>query len=402
MQLSRASLYSRLSLLMFLQFFVWGSWFVTLGTYMLQTLQFSGRQVGMVYGSMAIAATVTPFALGILADRVWASDRMLAFLSILGAGLLYLAAQQQTFLYFYLAMLVYMFIFMPTFSLVNSLCFHHLTNTTREFPRIRVWGTVSWIMAGILVSYLQIEDKSTPLLLASGLSLLQGAYCFTLPHTPPMNKGKDKAGRVSFWGPEVRQLLTDRNLLVLLLCIGLIRIPSSYYYSFVNPFLNETGVANAAGKMSAGQITEILMIVILPTLLLRVRLKYIIFTGLMIWGGRYLCFAYGSLAQEWIFFIGIAVHGTAYAFATLTTQIYLDRRVPPELRASAQGFFTLLTQGAGALLGAFIAGETVSRLVLPDGSRDWHSIWLVPATIGIATAILFLLLFRNKKTGTIG
>ncbi len=390
------SLSARLSLLLFLQFFIWGSWFVTLGTYLLHTLAFTGREVGLVYGAMAIAATVTPFALGILADRFWASERILAILHLLGAILLYLAAQQLTFALFFPAMLLYMFCYLPTFSLANSLCFHHLTDTARHFPRIRVWGTVSWILAGLLVSYLHIEDRATPLLIAAGTSLVQSIYCLTLPHTPPLGKGQ-KGTRPSMLGPEIRALLTERNLLILLLCIGLIRIPSAYYYSFVNPFLNEMGVTNAAGKMSVGQITEIVMLIILPTMLLRIRLKYIIFTGLFLWGARYLCFAYGSLQQEWLFWIGITVHGTAYACATLSAQIYLDRRVPPSLRATAQGFFTLLTQGAGALVGAFIAGETVSLLLLPDGTRNWQLIWLIPAVLGIGTALFFFAAFRSTQ-----
>ncbi len=382
---------------MFLQFFIWGSWFVTTGTYLLQTLEFTGREVGLVYGTAAISATLSPFILGVLADRLFAAEKLLAILHIVGGGLMWYLATVTSFAEFYLIVLLYMLCYVPTFSLANALSFHHIKDIKKDFPKVRVWGTVSWIMVGFLLSYLNVEDQVLPLQIAAVSSVIQGFYCFTLPHTPP-NKGTNifKA----LMGPEIRTLFKDRSFMVMIISIALICIPTAYYYSFVNPFLNEVGVDNAAGKMAIGQGSEILFMLILPWAFRFIRLKYIIFAGLLAWGLRYGCFMIGlDAAGEFWYMLCLIVHGLAFVFGMLSAQIYLDTRVPDHLRSTAQGFYSLLTLGIGALIGAFIAGETVTSFTLENGMRDWWSIWAIPTVIGTAVAIGFFIFFRSKEKG---
>jgi nucleoside transporter len=390
-------LHFRLSVLQFLQFFIWGSWFVTAGTYLLQTLSFSGREVGMVYGTTAIAATITPFLVGVLADRFFSIEKLLFILHLVGGGLLFTLSFVKDFSLFYPLMLVYVMCYLPTFSLSNALCFHHINDTKKDFPRVRVWGTISWIIAGLFVSWLKVEDQALPFQIAATCSVLQAFYCLTLPPTPPQpNTG------IGLWQslnePEVKTLLRDSSLVIMVISIGLICIPHSYYYSFVNPFLNEMGVVNAAGKMSLGQVSEIIFMLSLPWFFKIWRLKTILFIGLFVWGARYGLFILGIHFQsEWWFIAALSLHGLAYIFSMLSAQIYLDSRVPVHLRSTGQGFYSLLTLGLGVFIGSYIAGEQVSYYTLDNGLHDWASIWLFPAVFGIAVSILFWLFFRGRQ-----
>ena len=387
---------ARLSLLMFLQFLVWGSWMVTLGTYLLHTLHFSGRQVGMVYATTAIAATVSPLWLGVLADRFFAAERLLSILHLLGALLLLGASMVSGFGWFYVLMLLYTLCYMPTFSLSNALCFHHLDQPGRTFPHVRVWGTIAWIVAGVMLSYLGIESEAAPLRLSAGFSVVLGLYCLSLPHTPP--RGKKTGSLADLRGAEVRQLFRDRSFAVLILALGLICIPSAYYYSFVNPFLNEIGVDNAAGKMAIGQGVEILIVLAMPWFLSNWPFRWIIFTGLLVWGLRYAAFALGETTfGAPLLYFGIAVQGFAYGFTSLAAQIYVDSRVPPSLKGTAQGFIAFLTLGLGAFVGSYIAGASVSLFQDTSGGHQWPLIWIIPSAVGFVVAFAFLIGFRNGK-----
>lgn len=389
-------LHLRLSVLMFLQFFIWGGWMVTMGTYLLETLHFSGRQVGMVYATTAIAATVTPLWLGVLADRFFASEKLLSVLHLLGAGLLFWASYVPTFTLFYPLILLYTFCYLPTFSLSNALCFHHLERPAREFPAIRAWGTIAWIVVSVLLSYLAIEAQALPLRISAASSLLQAAYCLTLPHTPPQPGAARSLA--SLRGPEVRLLLNDRSFVVLIISLALICIPSAYYYSFVNPFLNEIGWQNAAGKMSIGQGVELIVILAMPWFFSHWRFRSIIFVGLLVWGLRYTWFALADTASgEWLLYAGVAVQGFAYCFTSLAAQLYIDSRVPPHLKSTAQGFIAFLTLGLGAFVGSYIAGETVSYFARPDGTHHWPAIWALPAAVGGLVALGFLMGFKNRE-----
>jgi len=386
----------RLSLLQILQFFIWGSWFVTGGTYMIQTLGFSGREVGLVYLNFSIAATVTPLFMGVLADRLFSAEKLLAVLHVLGGGLLFLASTITDFTWFNIVILLHVLCYLPTFALSNSLCFHHIEDSKKDYPKVRVWGTVSWIVASFMVSYLNIENQVTPFVIAASCSVFQAAYCLTLPSTPPTPRPKTNF-LDSIIGPEIRELFKEKSFAILVICIGLICIPLSYYYSFVNPFLNEIGVENAAAKMSIGQMVEIVLLLTLPWFFKVWRFKTIIFLGMFVWGARYGLFILGyQYNMEWLLIIGIAVHGIAYIFSMLSAQIYLDSIVPTHLRSTAQGFFSLLTMGLMALVGTTIAGETVNAFTNLDGSHNWDMIWVFPFVFGILVSFAFLFFFRSK------
>ena len=386
----------RLSLLQVLQFFIWGSWFVTGGTYMLETLQFSGREVGLVYLNFSIAATVTPLFMGVLADRLFSAEKLLAVLHLLGGGFLFLASTITDFTWFNIVILLYVLCYLPTFALSNSLCFHHIKDTKKDYPKVRVWGTISWIVAGLMVSYLNIENQVTPFVIAASCSVFQAAYCLTLPSTPPTPRPKTNFID-SMIGPEIRELFKERSFSILVICIGLICIPLSYYYSFVNPFLNEIGIENAAAKMTIGQMVEIVLLLALPWFFKVWRFKTIIFIGMFVWGARYGLFILGyQYDMEWLLIIGIAVHGIAYIFSMLSAQIYLDTIVPTHLRSTAQGFFSLLTMGLMALVGTAIAGETVNAYTNSDGTHNWEMIWMLPFIFGVAVSFVFWYFFRSK------
>jgi nucleoside transporter len=390
----------QLSVLFFLQFFLWGSWYVTLGTYLLETLEFSGREVGLVYGATAIAATVSPFLLGLLADRFFNLERLLSVLHLCGGGVMLIVSFIEHFAWFYPILIAYALLYIPTFSLSNALAFHHLSNAARDFPRVRVWGTIGWVLAGVLVGWLEWEDTSYPMQLAAGASLVLGLFCFLLPSTPPQAR-KGKLTLVEILGPEVLALFKKRYFTVLVVCLTLISIPSGYYYSFVNPFLNELGMQNAAGKMSLGQVSEMAIMLLLPFFFTRFSFKWIISIGLFAWGARYLLFAWGGMeGGRWMLYTGILLHGFAFNFAILAAQIYIDRIVPAHVKSTAQGFMAQVTLGIGALIGAFVAGETVNFYTATDGTHLWQQIWLVPGVFGLLVTIGFMVFFKGRKKNT--
>lgn len=387
----------RLCILMFLQFFVWGSWYVTAGTYLMQGLGFSGTEVGLIYGSSAVAAAISPFLIGMLADKYFPLVRILFILQISGAILLFLLTRLQQFAIFYPVMLVYMLIFIPSFSLTNSICFYHLKDTKAEFPKIRVWGTIAWISAGLLVGFLKIEDQSTPMLIAAFCSLILAAYSLTLPVTRPPLTGV-QSFRDVLKSDQFNNLIRDKAFRVLMIALALICIPAAYYYSFLNPFLNEVGVSNAAGKMALGQITEIVLMLALPFLFRVCTLKLVVFIGLFTWGLRYLLLSLGvALNSEWLYMLCIALHGVAYVMSILSAQIVLDIRIPSELRSTAQGFFSFLTLGLGAFIGSFLAGQTVSLFETSAHAHDWFWIWLLPGIFGIMVSFYFVTNYKSIR-----
>jgi len=388
------SLYARLSLLQFLEHFVLGSWVVTTGTYLLEALEFSGRQVDLVYSGIALAAMISPFLVGVVADRIVASERLLGSLHLSGGLVMLGLTQLELFRWFYPLFLLYALLIIPTMALSTAFCFHHITDARREFPRIRVWGTLGWVLAGVLISWLGAEATALPLRTAAVSSLLLGLYAFSLPHTPP--GGGSKSIR-NFFGPEIMALLRRRDIAVLVAALGFIAIPSGFYYSFTNSFLTEIGMEGAAGKMALGQVSEIVFMLAMPLFFRLLRIRYIIFMGLLAWGSRYAFFSFGDIGdQSWMLYTGILLHGMAFNFTVLATQIFLDQTVPTSLRSTTQGFISFLSQGIGGLTGAYLAGEVVDWYTLPDQTHMWSSIWLVPASVGGLVAFFFLLGFRRR------
>lgn len=397
-------LHTRLSLMMFLQFFIWGAWFVTLGTFLGQTLQAGAGQIGQAFSTQSWGAIVAPFFVGLLADRFFNAERVLAVLHLIGAVLLFSMAQATDFQSFYPLVLAYMLAYMPTLALVNSVAFHQLTDASRQFGAIRVWGTVGWIAAGLAISYLFGWDSQQAIqhgalantfYLAGGASALLGLYSLSLPATPPV---KGKATLRQLLGLDALALLKDRNFLLFFVSSLLICIPLAFYYQNANPFLTQIGVANATGKMTLGQVSEVLFMLVLPLFLLRFGIRWTLIAGMAAWVLRYLLFAFGDAADGvWLLLLGIVLHGICYDFFFVSGQIYTDSKAQAAIRTQAQGLITLATYGIGMLIGFAVAGQVTATYTSTAAVTDWQQVWLFPAGFAGVVLVLFVLLFKQEQ-----
>jgi len=392
----------KLSTMMFLEFFVWGAWFVTTSTYLSNTLHFDGTQVAAVYGAVAIAAVVSPFFVGMVADRFFATERILAILHLLGGVLLWWASTVHTFSLFYIAIILYALTYMPTLALTSSISFDNMDDSARDFPKIRVLGTIGWIVAGVAIGLLHLEATPVPLQLAAVASIVLGLFDVVLPHTPPHAAGKRLSVR-DVLGLDALSLMKDRSFAAFIIGSFLLCIPLQFYYTFANPFLSNVGMQAAAAKMTLGQFFEIFFMLLLPVLLVRMGVKKILMMGMAAWAVRYLAFAYGNVGSlVWLLYLGIILHGLCYDFFFVTGQIYADQRASAKIRAAAQGFYTLITQGLGLLVGSWVSGHVVDMYshTTPAGTvvHDWHAIWLVPATMAVVVLVLFVAFFRGQPT----
>ena len=387
----------RLSAMMFLEFFIWGSWYVTVTTWVSQTLHFNGVQTGMVAGTTAIGAVLSPFLAGWVADNLMAAEKMLALLHLIGAGLMYAASLQTSFAPLYGLVLAYSILYMPTLGLVNAIAFRQMDHPKSEFAPIRVLGTIGWICAGLLVSYgFHGDATAIPLKLAAGGSIVMAVYSLLLPNTPPKASESFKASNL--FPAEVRRMFGDRSFLVFAVASFLICIPLQFYYAFTNPFLNQIGVANAAGKMTFGQMSEMGCMLLIPWFFRRLGVKWMLIAGISAWVLRYVFFAYGNpQAGVWMLLLGILLHGICYDFFFVTGQIYTDHKAPAAYRSAAQGLITLITYGVGMLLGSWLSGVVVDKFASPDGGHAWTSIWLVAASIAAAVLVFFFFAFKEEN-----
>ena len=389
--------------MMFLQYFVWGAWYVTLGTWLATRLNFTGEQIGWTMGSTAIGAILSPFFVGLIADRWFATQKMLAILHLIGAGLLYLTSWQSSFATVYAGALIYSVCFMPTLALSNALAFRAMRQPQVEFGPIRVYGTIGWIIAGLIIGHLRIEATALPMRLASACSLLLAIYCFTLPDTAPLARSLPlDIGNVI--PSEALQLFRRRSMAVFALASFLICVPLQFYYAFTNLFLNEIGVANAAGKMTGGQMSELLCMLLIPWFFRRLGVKYMLALAMLAWAIRYAVFAHGNSDQlMWMLWTGIFLHGICYDFFFVVGQVYIDREAPPALRAAAQGLITLITYGAGMLVGSWLSGRVVGSFAHTDAigvvRHDWHAIWTISGACAAVVLLLFLCFFSENDAG---
>ena len=385
----------QLSTLMFLQYFIWGTWYVTLNTYLGETLQFTATQIGLCYGTFAISAMISPFFVGLIADKFFATEKVLGSMHLLGAVLLVVASQATTFQFFYPALLLYTLSYTPTMALSNSLSFHQMEDPGKQFPGVRVLGTIGWIAANNVVGFLGYTNTVGQLYVGAVVSLLLGLFCFTLPHVPP--KKEKKVNVREILGFDALSLFRSRAFATLIIASILTCIPLSFYFGFTASFLSDIGMDYIPNKISLGQVSEIFFLLILPVFLVRFGVKRVLFVGMAAWLIRYLLFANGGLESGvWMIYTGIILHGICYDFFFVTGQIYVDKKAPDHLKSSAQGLITFATYGLGMFIGTWFAGRTIDMLTF-DGLPDWARIWYVPAILAAVVLLMFVFLFREKK-----
>ncbi|MET1005925.1 MAG: nucleoside permease [Propionibacteriaceae bacterium] len=389
----------RLSSMMFLQFFVWGAWFVTMGTFLGKGLSASGSQISLAYLTQSLGAIAAPLIIGLIADQFFSAQKILGVLHLGGAVMLWIASDATEFGVFFPLILIYMILYMPTLALVNSVSFRQLRDPEKQFPGVRVLGTIGWIVAGLTIGWLGWEQGgqlSLTFKMAAVASLVLGLFSFTLPATPPSRRGEKSSVR-DMLGLEALGLLKSRSYLVFFVSSIAICIPLAFYYNFTNLFLNEVGVSAAAAVQSLGQVSEVLFLLLLPFLLKRFGVKKTLAIGMAAWALRYICFAFGDAGSlYWLLIVGLLLHGVCYDFFFVAGQIYTNRFAGDRFRSSAQGLITLATYGIGILIGSLVSGPIVDSFATAD-SHDWRPIWIIPAVIAGVVLVVFLLLFRERE-----
>jgi nucleoside transporter len=413
------SVRGRLSVMMFLQFFIWGAWFVTLGTYLGQGLKLGGDAIGSAYSTMPWGAIVAPFLVGMIADRFFPAQIVLGICHLLGAGLLYYASTVTDPAVLFWVLLGYAMTYSPTLALVNAISFNQMTSPQKQFPAIRVFGTLGWIVAGLAVGWMGVEQTATPMKIAAGCAALMGLFSFALPHTPPKSLGH-KVTVSDVLGLDALKLMKDPSFAIFVIGSLLVCIPLSFYYSFTNLFLNEMGVSNAAGKQTMGQMSEVFFMLVMPFFFVRLGVKKMLLFGMLAWAVRYVLFAFGNPGPlVALYYGGILLHGICYDFFFVTGQIYVDKTAPKKIQASAQGFIGVVTYGIGMVIGAKVAGLVVQHFQekakasagllgqaaeliqgkLPEKAlaEQWQNIWIVPAIMAGVVILLFAIFFREPK-----
>ena len=390
---------TRLGAMMFFQYVIWGSWYVTISTYLTQTLHFSGSEAGAVFGTVSVACLVSPFFVGLVADRFFSTERVMAVLYALGAGLMLLMMRARTFGEVYWLMVAFCLCYFPTIALSNSIAMQQVADPGRDFPPIRVLGTLGWIAATNLVGYLGVEAQATQFLVAAGACAIMCLYSLAaLPHTPPPARGQQINVR-RILGLDAFAMMKDRSYAVFVIASILACIPLTFYYAFANTYLNDLGVVNAANKMSLGQVSEVVMMLAMPIAFRLINVRGILLLGLAAWALRYVLFAAGNPgAGMWMFYAAILLHGVCYDFFFVAGQLYTDQVAPPQLRSTAQGFITLVTYGIGMLIGSLLSGGILDAFSQTSGAvvtRNWSSFWMSSAGMSGAILLLVLLFFRS-------
>ncbi len=399
----------QLSAMMFLEFFVWGSWYVTMGIYLPNTLKATDPEIALAYSTQSWGAILAPFFVGLIADRFFNAEKILGILHLAGAFLMYQLASASSFDVFYPYILGYMILYMPTLALVNSVSFNQMDDPSKQFSFVRVFGTIGWIAAGMSISFLFQWDtpdsiaqgglKNTFLMTAIASAIL-GIFSFTLPKTPPIRDTAQKASISDILGLDALKLLKDRNFLIFFTASVLICIPLAFYYQHAGQFLGEIGVSNPAGKLTIGQVSEILFMLLLPYFFKRFGFKKTIIAAMLAWAIRYVLFAIGDSGELALLILtGIALHGICYDFFFVSGQIYTDNKAGARYKSAAQGLITLATYGVGMLIGFWAAGKITDFYVIDGEGHNWDAIWYYPASFAFVVMLLFAILFKNEQIG---
>lgn len=399
----------RLSFMMFLEFFVWGSWYVTMGTFLGNNLQATDPDISFAFSTQSFGAIIAPFIVGLIADRYFHAQRILGVIHLIGAVLMYLLYSATDYSGFFPVLLAYMILFMPTLALVNAIAFNQMKDPAKEFSIIRIWGTIGWIAAGLLISFLAWDSQNgisegllkNTWIMASIVSLVLGAYSFTLPLTPPRARSAGKVTFSEIIGMDALSLLKHRNFAIFFLSSILICIPLAFYYQNASPFLTEIGVENSTGKMALGQVSEVLFLLALPLFFTKFGFKKTLLVAMLAWAVRYVFFALGNAdSGMWMIMSGILLHGICYDFFFVSGQIYTDSHAGDNYKSSAQGLITLATYGIGMLIGFWVAGQISEYFINDTGDHSWKSIWLIPAGISALVLLFFISFFKKEKIPT--
>ena len=398
---------AKLSIMMFLEFFIWGGWFVTLGSFLGNNLSATGAESAMAFSTQSWGAMIAPFIIGLIADRYFNAEKILGILHIIGAILMYQMSQTSEFSVFYPYVLGYMIAYMPTLALVNSVSFNQMSDPAKQFPLIRVFGTAGWIIAGWIISFgfkwdaienIQQGALSNTFLMVAIASAILGLFSFFLPKTPPSANKGEKVSFSDILGLDALKLLKDRNFLVFFLSSVLICIPLAFYYQNISLFLTEYSVENSTTWATLGQMSEVLFMLLLPFFFKKFGFKKTILFGMLAWAIRYVLFAFGDAGD--LFFmlvIGIALHGICYDFFFVSGQIYTDSKAGEKIKSAAQGLITFATYGIGMLIGFWVAGKISDKYLIAENTHDWQDIWIFPAGFAAVVFVLFIILFKNEK-----
>lgn len=397
----------QLSVMMFLEFFIWGSWFVTLGTFLAKNLQASGLETASVFSTQSYGAIIAPFIIGMIADKFFNAEKILGILHLAGAALMFQMYRAESVSVFYPYVFAYMVLYMPTLALVNSVSFRQMNNPEKEFSTIRVWGTIGWIIAGLTISYIFHWDSAAgteegqlknTFAMGAAASLILGLFSFTLPKTPPIKDKNSKDSIAQILGLDAIKLLSNRNFLVFFISSILICIPLAFYYQNAHHFLEQTGLQNPTGKMAIGQVSEALFILLIPVFFSRFGFKKTIMIGMIAWAVRYLLFAYGNAGPlSFMLITGIALHGICYDFFFVSGQIYTDQQAGEKYKSAAQGLVTLATYGIGMLIGFWVAGIISDYYTTHATDNFWQKVWMIPSIIAAVVWVLFMVTFRDSK-----
>lgn len=397
----------QLSVMMFLEFFIWGSWFVTLGTFLAKNLQASGLETASVFSTQSYGAIIAPFIIGMIADKFFNAEKILGILHLAGAALMFQMYRAESVSVFYPYVFAYMVLYMPTLALVNSVSFRQMNNPEKEFSTIRVWGTIGWIIAGLTISYIFHWDSAAgteegqlknTFAMGAAASLILGLFSFTLPKTPPIKDKNSKDSIAQILGLDAIKLLSNRNFLVFFISSILICIPLAFYYQNAHHFLEQTGLENPTGKMAIGQVSEALFILLIPVFFSRFGFKKTIMIGMIAWAVRYLLFAYGNAGPlSFMLITGIALHGICYDFFFVSGQIYTDQQAGEKYKSAAQGLVTLATYGIGMLIGFWVAGIISDYYTTHATDNFWQKVWMIPSIIAAVVWLLFMATFRDSK-----